>query len=93
MMQVLEQAIAKVGNLDQGKLAEYIHKNEFDTFVGKVRFAPNGEWAQSRVMMTQYHGIAGNDVDQFKYPGKVTVLYPKEYRNGDVKAPYHENKK
>ena len=93
MMQVLEQAIGKVGNLDQGKIAEYIHKNEFDTFVGKVRFAPNGEWAQSRVIMTQYHGISGNDVEQFKYPGKVTVLYPKEYKNGDVKTPYHENKK
>jgi branched-chain amino acid transport system substrate-binding protein len=93
MMQVLEQAIGKVGNLDQGKIADYIHKNEFDTFVGKVRFAQNGEWAQSRVIMTQYHSIAGNEVDQFKYPGKVTVLYPKEYRSGDVKAPYHENKK
>ena len=45
MMQVLEQAIGKVGNLDQGKIADYIHKNEFDTFVGKVRFAQNGEWA------------------------------------------------
>ena len=57
-----------------------MHKAEFDTFVGKVRFAQNGEWAQSRVMMTQYHGISGNDIDQFRNPGKVTVLYPKEYR-------------
>jgi branched-chain amino acid transport system substrate-binding protein len=93
MMQVLEQAIAKVGSLDQAKLAAYIHKSEFDTFVGNVRFAQNGEWAQSRVMMTQYNGISGNDVEQFKQPGKATVLYPKEYRTGGVKAPYHENKK
>lgn len=93
MMQVLEQAIAKVGSLDQEKLAAYIHKGEFDTFVGKVRFAQNGEWATSRVLMVQYHSIAGNDIDQFKYPGKVTVLYPKEYRTGDAKAPYHENRK
>ena len=93
MMQVLEQAIAKVGSLDQEKLAAYIHKAEFDTFVGKVRFARNGEWAKSRVMMTQYHSIAGNSADQFKKAGKVTVLYPKEYKTGDLKAPYHENKK
>lgn len=93
MMQVLEQAIAKVGSLDQEKLAAYIHKGEFDTFVGKVRFAKNGEWARSRVMMTQYTGISGNDIDQFKRPGKVTVLYPKEYQTGTVRAPYHENKK
>ena len=93
MMQVLEQAVAKVGSLDQAKLAAYIHKSEFDTFVGNVRFAQNGEWAQSRVMMTQYGGISGNDIEQFKQPGKTTVLYPKEYRTGGVKAPYHDNKK
>jgi len=57
-----------------------------------VRFAQNGEWARSRVMMTQYHSISGNDIGQFKGPGKVTVLYPKEYRTGGVKAPYHESK-
>jgi branched-chain amino acid transport system substrate-binding protein len=93
MMQVLEQAIAAVGSLDQAKLAAYMHKSEFDTFVGKVRFAQNGEWARSRVMMTQYHGISGNDAEQFRKPGTVTVLYPMEYRNGDVKAPYQDNKK
>src|SRR5438093_1813578 len=49
MMQVLEQAITATGGLDQAKLAEYIHKSEFDTFVGKVRFARNGEWAAARV--------------------------------------------
>src|SRR6266700_3563070 len=93
MMQVLEQAIKATGGLDQAKLAEYIHKSEFDTFVGKVRFAGNGEWAASRVMMTQYTGIKGNDVEQFKKSGHVTVLYPSEYQTGSVKAPYHENKK
>jgi branched-chain amino acid transport system substrate-binding protein len=93
MMQVLEQAIAKVGSLDQEKLAAYMHKGEFETFVGKVRFAQNGEWATSRVLMVQYHDISGNDIEQFKYPGKATVLSPKEYRNGDAKAPYHENRK
>jgi len=93
MMQVLDQAITATKGLDQAKLAEYIHKSEFDTFVGKVRFAKNGEWAASRVMMTQYHGITGNDVEQFKKPGRLTVLSPKEYKTGDLKAPYHENKK
>ena len=93
MMQVLEQAIANVGSLDQEKIAANMHKAEFDTFVGKVRFAQNGEWARSRVIMTQYTGISGNDVEQFKQPGKATVLYPKEYQTGTVKAPYHENRK
>src|SRR6266481_4199571 len=93
MMQVLEQAIKATGGLDQAKLAEHIHKSTFDTYVGKVGFAKNGEWAAPRVMMTQYHGITGNDVEQFKKPGRLTVLSPKEYKTGDLKAPYHENKK
>jgi branched-chain amino acid transport system substrate-binding protein len=93
MMQVLDQAITATKGLDQAKLAEYIHKATFDTYVGKVGFAKNGEWAAPRVMMTQYHGITGNDVEQFKKPGRLTVLSPKEYKTGDLKAPYHENKK
>jgi branched-chain amino acid transport system substrate-binding protein len=93
MMQVLEQAIKGTGGLDQAKLADYIHKSEFDTFVGKVRFAKNGEWAVPRMMTVQYQGITGNALDQWKKPGLIRVLYPKEYTTGAVKAPYHDNKK
>jgi len=93
MMQVLEQAIKAVGSLDQGKLAAYMHKYEFDTYVGKVRFAKNGECAIPRMLTVQYHGISGNDLKQWMKPGHVTVLYPNEYKTGSVKAPYHENKK
>jgi branched-chain amino acid transport system substrate-binding protein len=93
MMQVLDQAITATKGFDQAKLAEYMHKNTFDTYVGKVGFAKNGEWAAPRVMMTQYHGITGNDVEQFKKPGRLTVLSPNEYKTGDLKAPYHENRK
>src|SRR5947207_4112081 len=78
MMQVLEQAITATKGLDQAKLAEYIHTNTFDTYVGKVGFAKNGEWAAPRVMMTQYHRITGNDLEQFKNPGRLPVLSPKE---------------
>jgi branched-chain amino acid transport system substrate-binding protein len=92
MMQVLEQSIGATKGLDQAKLAEHMHKAEFDTFVGKVRFAKNGEWAQSRVMMTQFHDIKGNDVEQFKKPGRVTVLAPREYKTGELKAPYNDNR-
>ena len=93
MMQVLEQAIKATGGLDQAKLADYMHKNEFDTFVGKVRFAKNGEWSVPRMLTVQYHGISGNDLEQWKKPGHVTVLYPANYKTGDVKSPYQDNKK
>src|SRR5690348_9673650 len=44
MMQVIEEAVKATGSLDQGKLAEYLHKTTFDTVVGKVSFGKNGEW-------------------------------------------------
>ena len=93
MMQVVEQSIKGVGSLDQAKLATYMHSHEFNTFVGKVRFANNGEWATPRMMTVQYDGIAGNDVDQWKKPGHVTVLYPPDYKTGTVRAPFYAEKK
>ena len=93
MMQVLEQAITATKGLDQAKLAEYIHKNTFDTFVGKVNFAKNGEWAVPRVMMVQFHGIQGNSVDQWKKPGVLTVIEPSAYKTGPVKTPFQDARK
>jgi branched-chain amino acid transport system substrate-binding protein len=93
MMQVLEQAIKATGGLDQAKLADYMHAYEFDTFVGKVRFAKNGEWSVPRMLTVQYHSVAGNDLEQWMKPGKVTVLYPASYATGTVKAPYQDNRK
>src|SRR5437667_1023983 len=93
MMQVLEQAIKATGGLDQTKLADYIHKNEFDTFVGKVRFAKNGEWSVPRMMTVQYHGVVGNDLEQWKKAGHVTVLAPVQYKTGTLVAPYQDAKK
>jgi len=92
MMQVLEQAIKATGGLDQAKLADYMHTNEFDTFVGKVRFAKNGEWSIPRMLTVQYHGVAGSDLGQWTKPGRVTILAPASYATGTVKAPYHENR-
>ncbi|HVP86460.1 MAG TPA: amino acid ABC transporter substrate-binding protein [Casimicrobiaceae bacterium] len=93
MMQVLEQAIKATGSLDQAQLAEYMHKYEFDTYVGKVRFAKNGEWSAPRMLTVQYHGVAGNDLEQWMKPGKVTVLAPAAYATGTVQTPYQDNKK
>ena len=93
MMQVLEQAIRATGSLDQAQLADYMHKFEFDTFVGKVRFAKNGEWSVPRMLTVQYHSVVGNDLEQWMRAGHVTVLYPASYKTGDLKAPYQDNKK
>ncbi|HEX7606077.1 MAG TPA: amino acid ABC transporter substrate-binding protein [Usitatibacter sp.] len=93
MMEVLEQSIKAVGSLDQAKLADYMHKAEFSTYVGKVKFAKNGEWAQPRMLTVQYHGITGNDLDQWRKAGHVTVLSPAPYRTGDIATPYQDSRK
>jgi branched-chain amino acid transport system substrate-binding protein len=92
MMQVLDQAITATKTLDSTKLAAYIHSHTFDTYVGKVGFAPNGEWAEPRVMMVQYNGIKGNSIDQWKQPGVITVLEPGAFKTGTVRAPFQDAK-
>ena len=66
---------------------------EFTTYVGKVRFAKNGEWSVPRMMTVQYHGITGNDLDSWKKPGHVTVLSPAPYKTGNVATPFQDNRK
>ncbi|MCC7346085.1 MAG: amino acid ABC transporter substrate-binding protein [Variibacter sp.] len=87
-LQVLEQAIKAVGSLDEGKLAEHIHKSRFETVVGNLGFAQNGEWAEPRILLVQYQNIVGNELEQFKQPGKQVVLYPPQYKSGEMRTPF-----
>jgi branched-chain amino acid transport system substrate-binding protein len=87
-MQVLEQAVKATGSLDDGKLADYIHKNAFDTIVGEIRFDEKGEWAKPRLLMVQYQNVDGSGLDQFRKPDKAVILYPPQYKDGDVLAPF-----
>jgi branched-chain amino acid transport system substrate-binding protein len=87
-MQVLEQAVKATGNLDDSKLADYIHKNGFDTIVGNIRFDEKGEWAKPRLLMVQFQNVDGNGLDQYRASGKQVILYPSEYKDGDLQAPF-----
>ena len=93
MMQIVGEAVQKVGSLDQGKIAEHIHGHEFSTVVGSVRFAKNGEWAVGRPLYVQYQGIKGNDLEEWKKSGKAVVLYPPEWKSGKLLHPYDEHRK
>jgi branched-chain amino acid transport system substrate-binding protein len=90
--QVLEHAIRQTKTLDQQKLADFIRGNEHDTIVGKVKFGRNGEWATSRVLMVQYQGIEGSDVEQFKKPGRRVIVAPEKYKSGTLIYPYSKVK-
>jgi branched-chain amino acid transport system substrate-binding protein len=87
-MEVIGQAVEKSKSIDQKVLAKTIHDNEFSTIVGKIRFAPNGEWTEPRVLMVQYRGIEGNGVDQFREADRYTILYPPAFKSGDAVVPY-----
>jgi branched-chain amino acid transport system substrate-binding protein len=87
-MQIYEQAINGTKSVDNAKMAEFTHKNTFDTIVGKIKFGDNGEWAQSRLLFVQYQGISGNDINQFKEVGKQVILTPAQYKSGSFKYPY-----
>src|SRR5215469_17927848 len=87
-MQILEQAVKATSTLDDSKLADYIHKNEFDSIVGRIRFDARGEWATPRLLMIQYQNVVGSNLDQYRNPGKAVILYPPEYKDGELRHPF-----
>ncbi len=92
-LQILAQAIEATKSLDQQKVGDHIRSTEFSTIVGKVKFGQNGEWAKSRVLMVQYQNIQGQDLNQFRGPGKKVVLYPEEFKSGTMIYPYSRAQK
>jgi branched-chain amino acid transport system substrate-binding protein len=87
-MQVLEQAVKGAGTLDDGKLADYIRTHSFKTVIGDVTYGKDGEWAESRLVWTQFQRIKGNDLAQFKQPATEVVLLPKVAQSGELITPY-----
>jgi branched-chain amino acid transport system substrate-binding protein len=85
--QMLEQAVGATKSLDHKKLAEYLRKNEMKTIVGPIAFGPDGERAKPVVPMIQFRGLVDKNVEQFRQPGKQFIIYPAQYKNGEV-APF-----
>ncbi|MDB5601431.1 MAG: branched-chain amino acid transporter substrate-binding protein [Xanthobacteraceae bacterium] len=89
-MEVVGQAVEKNKSLDQKTLAKTMHEMTFKTVVGDVKFAPNGEWAQPRVLMVQYRGVSGNGLDQFRKPDPYVILYPPALKTGEPATPFEK---
>jgi branched-chain amino acid transport system substrate-binding protein len=87
-MQMLEEAIRAVGSLDDGKLADYYRSTTFKTVVGDIKFGDRGEWAEPRILLAQFQGIVGNDVEQFKQTGKQVILHPPRFKSGELKVSF-----
>lgn len=89
-LQVLQEAVVATASLDDSKLGDYIRANTFTTVVGNVRFASNGEWAQSRMLQVQFQNIKSNDLAQFKDTLIQVVVAPTEYESGKLIYPYEK---
>lgn len=87
-LQILGQAVTAVGAIDQARIADYMHRTSFRTIVGDVKFGPDGEWEKSRILFVQYRDIRGDDVGQFRQPGKAVILYPPALKTGDLIHPF-----
>ncbi len=92
-MQILGQAVEKVGSIDNKKLIDYIHATKFNTVVGDVKFASNGEWEVGRPLYVQYKDVKGNDIDQFRKPGPAPIISPSDMKSGELITPYQEASK
>ena len=61
--------------------------------VGDVKFGDKGEWDKARILTVQFQNIKGTSVDDFRDGKGEVVLWPDQYKAGDVILPYTEAKK
>jgi len=87
-LQVLGDAIAATNSLNDDVLAAYMHKTTFKTVVGDVKFGPLGEWAEERTLAAQFQNIKGNSIDEFRDLKTEVIVYPPQFKSGEVIYPY-----
>ncbi len=90
--QILAQAVTATQSLDHAVLAKYIREHEMKTIVGNIRFGPTGEWTTPRLIYVQFRGIADNNLDQFRSPGKQVIVEPEAFKTGEV-VPFGQARK
>jgi branched-chain amino acid transport system substrate-binding protein len=91
--QMLEQAITATKSLDHKRLADYLRKNEMKTIVGPIRFGPDGEWANPRVVQAQFRGVVDKNTEQWTKPGRQVVISPDSVKTGEIVAPFEKARK
>jgi branched-chain amino acid transport system substrate-binding protein len=72
--QVLQQAVEKVGSLDQTKISDYLHSNETSTILGPLKWDATGA-PQNDFLLAQWQS------------GKVQIVAPKEAATTDKSIP------
>ena len=87
-MQVLEQAVKRVGRIDQAAIGADMHANTFNTVIGDLSFDQLGEWREERNLYVQFQGVTDGNLERFARPGTQVILYPSRFRSGTLRTPY-----
>jgi len=91
--QVLAQAVVATKSLEPDKLAEYMHSHKFETVVGNIEYSKNGEWAEARTVYVQFQHVSASDVEQFAEDKVQPIVWPQQYKTGEIIYPYADAKK
>jgi branched-chain amino acid transport system substrate-binding protein len=91
--QVLAQAVEGTKSLDPDKLGAYMHSHKFETVVGEIEYGADGEWTHGRTVYTQFQHVAPNEFEQFATGKAQPVLWPPQYKTGDMIYPYADARK
>jgi branched-chain amino acid transport system substrate-binding protein len=86
--QILARAVTETKSFKDDVLADFIRKTSFDTVIGPIAFGPDGEWTRPRIICIQFQGITGGDIAQQKDWSKQVVVYPREFKAGNLKYPF-----
>lgn len=86
--QILAQAVTATKSFNDDALADYIRKTKFDTVIGPITFGPDGEWTTPRIICIQFQNVTGNDMSQFTDWARQVVVYPAQFKTGDLVYPY-----
>ena len=57
-------------------------------YVGEIGFGKDGEWSTTRQFLTQFQNVEPTSVDQFRGGSKQPILWPPEYKTGEMIYPY-----
>jgi branched-chain amino acid transport system substrate-binding protein len=87
-MQVIEQSITATNSLKDDDLAAHLRKATFKTVMGDIRFGKLGEWAEARILMTQFQKVSGKEIAQFDQTGTQVILYPPAFKSGNLMQPF-----
>lgn len=86
--QLIAAAAKGAGSIDEAKMAEWLHHNSVDTIVGPIKYGPDGNWVENRLVWGQYRDVQDKNIDQFREAGKQIIVQPEALATGKLITPY-----